>query len=179
MKETRYMQKLFCLVREEDGAELVEFAVTALLLMMLLVGTMGFAMAMYAYHFVSSAAQQGMRFAIVRGYTWSENKTADCATSSANFAMVFNCTASAADIQNYVQSLATTGINPSNVTINTASSYVWPGDTPDGTTCSPVNSQGCLVRVKVSYTFNYFNLYFLRSLPALSMSATSEGVILQ
>ena len=37
---------------------------------------------------------------------------------------------------NYVQSLATAGIKPSNVTINTTSSYVWPGKTPDGATCS-------------------------------------------
>ena len=179
MKDTGYMQKLFRLAREEQGAELVEFAATALLLMTLLIGTIGFALAMYSYHFVSSAAQQGMRFAIVRGHTWSENLAANCSTSSTNFTMAFNCTASAADIQNYVQSLATAGINPSNVTINTASSYLWPGDTPDGTTCSPANSQGCLVKVTVSYTFKYFNLYFLRSFPALSMSATSEGVILQ
>ncbi len=179
MKRRNYARQIFRLIREESGAEMVEFAVSALLLMTLLLGTMGFALAMYSYHFVSSAAQQGMRFAIVRGQTWSKNVAADCSTSSTNFAMAYNCTASASDIQNYVQSLATAGINPSNVTINTSSSYVWPGTTPDGAVCSPANSQGCLVKVTVSYTFNYFHLYFLQKLPALSMSATSEGVILQ
>lgn len=179
MKKRKYRRTLLRLVREEHGAEMVEFAVTALLLMTLIVGMIGFSMAMYTYHFVSSAAQQGMRFAIVRGQTWSKNLAADCSTSSTNFTIVYNCTASATDIQNYVKSLTTPGINPSNLTINTSSSYVWPGLTPDGATCSPANSQGCLVKVTVNYTFNYFNIFFLSTLPAMSMSATSEGVILQ
>ena len=175
----KHKQKLLRLAKNEEGAELVEFAVTALLLMTLLVGMIGFTMAMYTYHFVSSAAQQGMRFAIVRGHTWSKNVAANCSTSSSSFTMVYNCTASATDIQNYVQSLATAGINPANLTINTSSAYVWPGVTPDASICSPTNSQGCLVKVTVNYTFNYFKLFFLPSLPALSMSATAQGVILQ
>lgn len=182
--ETRFgMQKLIRLAREESGAELVEFAMTALILMGLMVGMFGFTLAMYAYHFVSSAAQQGMRFAIVRGHTWSKDETENCSTSAPpNFSMAYNCTASAADIQNYVQSLATAGITASNVTIDTTSGDVWPGTTPDcssSCSCSPTNSQGCLVKVKVSYTFNYFNVYPLNKLSSWSMSATSEGVILQ
>lgn len=179
MKTRKSIRRLRRLAREEHGAELVEFAMTVLILMSLLVGAIGFTLAMYTYHFVSSAAQQGMRFAVVRGYTWSKNVTANCSTSSTNFAMVYDCTASATDIQNYVQSLATAGINPANVAINTDGSYVWPGNTPAGGTCSPANSQGCLVKVTVSYTFTFFNLFALQKLPALSMSATSEGVILQ
>ena len=173
------IQKLFRLAREEGGAELVEFAISALVLIGLMVGMIGFAMAMYTYHFVSSAAQLGSRFAMVRGYTWSKDSTTDCSTSPPpHFTMVYDCTASSTDIQNYVQSLATAGISASNVTINTTSSYIWPGKTPDGTTipCSPINSQGCLVKVTVSYTFNFF---LLQHLSAWSISATSEGAILQ
>lgn len=90
--------------------------------------------------------------------------------------MKYGCTASSGDIQNYVKSLASPGINSSNVTINTSNSYVWPGATPDGVSCSIINSGGCLVKVTVSYTFNV--LPFV-SVKVLSMSATSETAILQ
>lgn len=168
--------KLFRLAREEWGAALVEFAMSAMVLMSLTVGVIALALAMYTYHFLSSAAQQGMRFAIVRGYTWSKYEATNCSTSSTNFKMVYDCTASATDIQNYVQSLATGGINPANVTINTTSSYLWPAKTPDGVACSQNNAQGCLVKVTVSYTFHYFPFERLHT---IAMSSTSEGVILQ
>lgn len=175
MKKGIGMQRLFRLVREEHGAELVEFAMTGLLLMTVLFGVFAWMYAMYAYDFTSYAAQQGSRFAEVRGYTWSANVGTSCSTSSTNFTIPYDCTASSNDIQNYVQSLAPGGISASNVTVNSS----WPGTTPDGTTtgCTiNANSQGCMVKVKVNYSFNFFPFM---NLSALSMSATSEKVILQ
>lgn len=180
MIEGSKLRKLFRLAREERGSTLVEFAMTALLLVVLLSGVLQWMLAMYAYHFTSYAAQQGSRFAAVRGYTWSKNKTTNCTTSAPpNFTMPYECTASAADIQNYVQSLATGGIKASSLTITTSSSYVWPGTNPDNTTtgCTTnANSQGCMVKVTVSYSFTF--LPFLNS-PSLTIPATSETVILQ
>lgn len=181
MKRVFNTQKLFRLAREERGSELVEFAMTAWLLVLILFGVYQWGYTMYAYHFVTYAAQEGARFASVRGDTWSEYETTSCSTSAPpNFAMKYACTASATDIQNYVQSLATGGINPSGVTIDTTSADVWPGTTPDCTSgcsaCSTTNLKGCQVKVKVSYTFNF--LPFLK-LTALTMTATSEKVIQQ
>jgi Flp pilus assembly protein TadG len=154
---------------------MAEFAMCSLIVIGLMVGVIGVALAMYTYHFVSTAAQQGTRFAMVRGYTWSKDTATACSTSAPpSFAMVYDCTAASADIQNYVRSLATGGINPSSVTVSTT----WPGSTPDGTTatCSQTNSQGCLVKVVVSYTFNFLPV---PQLSGLAMSATSEGAVLQ
>lgn len=181
MRRISLMPKLFRLAREERGAELVEFAMTAWVLVLVLFGVYQWGYAMYAYHFTTYAAQQGARFAEVRGHTWSEYETENCSTSAPpSFTLKYACTASAADIQNYVQSLATGAINPSNVTINETSTYLWPGTTPDCTSgcsaCSTTNSQGCFVKVTVSYTFNF--LPFLK-ITALTMSATSQNVILQ
>jgi Flp pilus assembly protein TadG len=175
------MRKMLRLAREESGAELVEFSLTALLLVSLLFGLFDWMFGMYAYHYASYAAQEGSRFAMVRGHTWSKNTTTDCTTVAPpnSFTMVYNCTASATDIQNYVASLATPGINPNNVAINLTSSYVWPGETPDGTTtpCTTnANSPGCMVKVTVSYTFNFIPFLKVTSMP---VSATSEKVILQ
>ncbi len=171
------MRHLSRLAREESGVELVEFAVTASLLVLLLFGIFEFAFGMYAYHFTTYAAQEGSRFAMVRGSTWSTNIATQCSTSPPpNFTMPYGCTATTTDIQNYVQSLAPGGIKPGSVTINTTNSYVWPGKTPDGVACAQPNIQGCLVKVTVSYGFNF--LAFLK-ISALPLAATSEKVILQ
>jgi Flp pilus assembly protein TadG len=182
MKKRSNMQKLLRLVRGQGGAQMVEFSLSAMILVTVLFGFFDWMLGIYAFHYASYAAQEGARFATVRGYTWSKNTTTDCSTSPPpNFTMVYNCTASPTDIQNYVESLATPGINPLGVTIDKTSSYVWPGVTPDGTTApctSPQNgnNQGCMVKVTVSYTFNFLPLV---KTSALTISATSEKVILQ
>ena len=180
MKKRVAVRKLFRLASEDWGAELVEFAMSSLLLMTITVSVIGMSMAMYAYHFLSTAAQQGARFAEVHGYTWSEYTTTNCTTSAPpSFTMVYQCTAAAGDIQNYVKSLATAGITPGNVTIDETTSDLWPGKNPDGTTTgctTSAKSQGCFVKVKVLYTFHFIGF---ERLPPLAMSATAEGVILE
>jgi Flp pilus assembly protein TadG len=179
MKKKVVIRKLFRFACAERGSALIEFAVTVMMLMSVTLGVFGFALAMYSYQFVSSAAQQGVRFAVVRGYTWSKDVADNCSTSAPpSFRMPYNCTASGADIQNYVQNLGVAGINQSGVTINTNNSYIWPGQTPSGSTtpCSTTNSQGCIVKVTVSYTFKFFGI---QHLSPLAVSATSQGVILQ
>jgi Flp pilus assembly protein TadG len=178
MKREIEMQKWFSLAREEHGSALVEFAVTVPLLIFLLFAVLQGMFAMYVYHYTAWAAQQGARFAMVRGHTASGTIATPCGTSAPpNFTMAFDCEAASGDIQNYVQSLG--AINPSNLTINTSNSYVWPGKNPDGTTTgctTQSNSKGCLVRVTANYTFDV--IPFL-PFTALRMSATSEKVIAQ
>jgi len=177
MNKRVIIRKLQRLALEQRGAELVEFSLCALMLMGLIVGVLGFGVAVYTYHFVSYAANQGLRFATVRGYTWSQSETESCSTSAPpNFTMVYDCTASATDVQNYVQSLATGGISASGLTVNSA---IWPGTNASGTTtgCTTnANSQECLVKVKVSYTFKFFAT---EKLPTWTMSSTAEGTVLQ
>jgi Flp pilus assembly protein TadG len=166
--------------RRERGSALVEFAVSVPLIIFLLFAVLQGMFAMYAYHYTSWAAQEGARFAMVRGYSWSQHVTTNCQTSPPpNFTLLYNCTAVNTDIQNYVQSLG--AMNPGSLTINTSNSYIWPGVTPDNATApctSPNqnNSKGCMVRVTTNYTFNLLPLI---SGSALTMSATSEKVILQ
>lgn len=166
-------------LRRESGSALVEFAVTVPLVIFLLFAVLQGMFAMYAYHYTSWAAQQGARFAQVRGGSWSQHTPTPCGESAPpNFTIVYNCTAVNTDIEYYVQSLG--AMNPSSLTINMTSSYIWPGVTPDnvttGCTGSQYNYKGCLVRVTTNYTFNLLPLV---SGSALTMSATSEKVILQ
>ncbi|MDE3202449.1 MAG: pilus assembly protein [Acidobacteriota bacterium] len=157
---------------DDAGAQLVEFAISIVVLIMLMFGVFAFCLAMYSYHFVSYVAQEGARFAMVRGSDWKTS----CATSAPpNFTVPYSCKAASVDVQNYVRSLAMPGINPSNISVTTT----WPGTTPSCTSncsvCSTVASSGCYVKVQVSYPF-LFNVPFARQ-STYNFTGTSEKVI--
>lgn len=159
---------------EETGSELVEFAISAMVLFTVLIAIIEFSLTMYAYHFVTTAAQAGARYAIVRGADWSMA----CSTSAPpKFTQTFSCHASASDVSNYVKSLIPAGIDPSKLTVTTT----WPGTTPDCTkncaACSPANSQGCLVKVNVSYLYGF--VFRLTPGTNIVFTGTSEKAIQQ
>jgi len=178
MKKRAEMRKLLRLARGERGQELVEYGLTGVILLFVMFGAFEFAHALYVFHYTSYAAQQGARYAMVRGQTWSKFQTVSCGTSAPpNFTLTWDCTASASDVQNYIQSLATAGINSSNVTVTTT----WPGSSPCSLgsgcpSCTTANSQGCWVKVKVQYTFQFLPYPGLGTLP---MSATAQKVVVQ
>ena len=134
------------------------------MLLMAVFGVIDFSRALYTYHFVSYAAEQGARYAMVRGGDW---------TSSCSSYTSYACTASTANVQSYVQSLTPPGITASSV----SATPTWPGTTVSGSTtgCSVTTDQGCLVKVKVSYAFHFMLPYL--PVAGLSMTATSEQVI--
>lgn len=150
--------------RQESGATLVEFAISLILFMTLILGIVEFSLAMYSYHFVSYSAQQAARYAIVRGSRWK---------SACPSADSYDCDASAANIQDYVRGLASPGIDPNSITVTTS----WPGTTPSGsaTGCTPANKGGCVVTINVSYPFN-ISIPFVPA-KTLQFSANSEMVI--
>jgi len=159
------------LLRDEEGSELVELALSIIVLLTLMFGIMDFCRAAYSYHFTSYAAQEGARFAIVRGYDWSGSGA--CNTSAPpSFTLPYRCEAKQIDVQNYVKSIALPMIDTSKLTV-TAN---WPGTTPDGGACTHSDQQGCSVNVTVSYSFNFI-MPFLPKSSALTFSGTSSKAI--
>jgi Flp pilus assembly protein TadG len=179
--------KLFRGARQEQGSALIEFAFVFCLLITLLFGMFYIGFTLYAYHFTSFAAEQGARYTMVRGYTWSKYVSQPCSSSATGY----NCTAAASDIQTYVQSLAQPGIKASGITIDETTTDLWPGQDPNGnnTGCTVVanstniNSPGCMVKVKVIYTFNAVpkasgkTFEVILGWTSMTMTATSETVI--
>ena len=175
------LARMVRLVQEECGSELVEFAFTIPVLFALFFGIMDFSRAMYCYHYVSYAAQEGARYAMVRG---ADTTSGPCKTSAPpNFTETFNCEAASSDVQNYVTSRMLPLIDPSLMTVVTT----WPGTTPgssgNSSSCSGSNgsssgpqSQGCMVEVQVKYAFTFL-LPFLPRSAAINFSSTSEKVI--
>jgi len=96
--------------RRQRGSGLVETALCFTVFLMVLFGIIDFGRSMFAYNFVSYAAREGARYAIVRGQSSGH-------------------TASATDISTYVKSEAI-GLDPADITVSTT----WNPDSRPGST---------------------------------------------
>jgi Flp pilus assembly protein TadG len=159
----------------ESGAALVETALSATVLLALLIGMMQTFLALYGYHYVAYAAREGSRWAMVRG--------GDCYLQGT----MPNCNANQNDIQTYVRSLGFPGIDSSNVTVTAAwdqpSTPTATAPTISWSTCSTgtpgtgCNAPGHMVVVDVTYAFP-LNIPFVSN-RTLNMTSTSSMVISQ
>ncbi|ADW70655.1 TadE/TadG family type IV pilus assembly protein [Granulicella tundricola] len=156
------------LLKDEVGSELIEFSVSAGVLMMIIFGIMDCSRALYAYHFVAGAARDATRYAAVRGATWSG---ALCLLSTS-----FQCAATSSDVTSYVKSITPIGLTTGSLTVLTT----WPGTTATGVSCNALgiyNSPGCMVNVKVVYTFSFVLPFLPKN--ALTLASTSKVMITQ
>jgi Flp pilus assembly protein TadG len=157
-------------VLREEGSALVEFALVVIVALTFMYGIMDFSRFLYTDHFLSEAAREGTRYAIVRGSTWGSTTCGSTTT--------FSCNASAANVISYVQGLTPPGITGSSLTVTAT----WPGTAPTGaaTACNTglgANSPGCLVQVQVSYPYKFLFPFLPKS--TWTITSTSEMVILQ
>lgn len=144
--------------RDERGASMVEFAFVAPVFLIIFFMIVEFGRALYDYDLVANDARLATRYAIVHGATCDDPPG--------------TCTASANDITVYVQSV-TTGINPSDVTVNTTWAPGVDCPTTASTTGNPFfpasNGPGCSVSVQVKYGFK-FAAFGLADIPLQSTS---------
>jgi len=149
---------------DDSGASLVEFTVSAAVLFMALFGIIQCSLGLYAYNYVSDAAREGTRFAIVRG--------ARCT------APMTGCLATEADIQTYLRGYQYPGIDANNLLV-TANWYTASATTPTTwTSCGTGNGckvPGNAVRVQVKYTFPLRIPYWKNA--SVSIASVSQMVI--
>lgn len=154
----------------EDGANVVETAISCSVLFAILFGICQMSLALYAYQFTANAARQATRWAMVRG-----------STSCTNTPSLTSCNATSSNITSYVQGLGFPGITSSN--LNVTSSWCKASSAPPTTwtSCSSspggFNAPGGLVKVVVSYPLS-FHIPFSSS-QSFSVSSTSQMVISQ
>ena len=160
--------------RAEKGNTLIEYALTLIVFLLMMFGIVDFSRALYAYHFVSSAARQATRWAAVNGQTCADDGSCN-GTAPMN-----NGTALASDIQNYVANITPPGIDPTKVT--TTPTWTAPTGSPDICTVAVAGLggpypkyPGCTVEVEVQYKFNF--VAPIISAATVTMSSTSEMVI--
>lgn len=159
------MRGLGKLKAEERGDSLVEFALSITLMLTAIFGVMDASRALFSYHFASYAAEEGVRYAIVRGSAFSGTS---CSTTS-----TYSCDATSANIQSYVQAIVPPGTSGGTVT----ATATWPGTNPEGTagSCSTTASvDGCLIKVKVTVPFQFIMPFIPHN--SLTFTANAEGV---
>ena len=158
-------------LRGAEGTTIVEFAISALVLFSLLFGIMEASLMFFALNFVSEAAREGARWAMVRG-----------STSCTNTPTLTDCDATGTNIQSYVQGLGYPGITPSSVQVTTTWETATTSGSPATTTWSTCSSGTCnapgnAVNVQVTYPFVFGAPHV--PVMTISMTATSQMVIAQ
>jgi Flp pilus assembly protein TadG len=152
----RFREATWCFRGEESerGTNLVEYAIVLTLLLTTMFGLIDFGRALYAYHFVSNAAREGTRYAVVRG--------SSCTSPG--------CPASSNDIEDYLENAP--GIDHTQLSVTTT----WnPNGSPNCSVTS--NAPGCVVKVQVSYNFKFMLPFLPKS--TVVMQSSSQMVISQ
>lgn len=153
-------------LRGEEGSSLVEMALCSAILLGMTFGIIEMSFGLYTFHYVSEAAREGSRYAMVRG-----------STSCTNTPNLVNCKATAAEIQTYVQSLGNPG-----VTVNTIWLKATTSGTPPTTTwaacANTCNSPGNAVQVNVVYLAFPIDVPFWKK-TSVNIGSTSQMVIAQ
>jgi Flp pilus assembly protein TadG len=149
----------------DEGATLVEFALSCSVLVMMLFGIVEVSLAVYSYDFVSEAARDGARYAIVRGTRCTGMP---------------DCNATSDQIQTHVRSLNYPAIDTSNLTV-TATWYQAATAPPNMTwstcTATPCNVEGNAVKVVVQYPFQLSIPFWPGA--TINLSNSSQMVIAQ
>lgn len=162
-------------LHREEGASLLEFALSLGIFLAATLGLIFLCLALFTYEYVNFASQKAARWAAVRG--------ADCSADSSTMP---GCNADTADIQNYVRGLNYPIVTPGNIavtatwyqvtyTVNSAGT----GETASWTSCGVVqcNAPGNEVQVNVSYPYT-LAIPFAGS-HTFTISSTSTMVIAQ
>jgi Flp pilus assembly protein TadG len=158
------LRRMTARAAREDGGSMVEMALSMSILCSVIFGILAVSLALYSYVFVSNAAREATRYAIVRG----DDQAADCGATPG----YANCIAQTADIQKYIRNGAFPGIKSSNVTVTTT--WLTPGGAACGTT-DTCKTNEAIVKSTVSYSFTLA----IPFIPARSLteSSTSQMVI--
>jgi len=172
----------------EEGATLVEMAVSTAVLFLLVIGMMEMCLALYAYNFISNAGRQATRYAAVRGANSCENDTTPDPYCNLLPTSVISSTNN--PLYTYISNLGAPALGSGSLTVSptwwkgTVTSVAGSASSTDwNTSCTaatdvngiPCNYPGNAVRVIVTYTFP-LNIPFWRS-ASLTMESTSQMVI--
>jgi Flp pilus assembly protein TadG len=153
---------------DAEGGQLIEFTLCLPILLTVFLGVVYFSFVMYAANFVTNGANDGARYAMVRGSEW---KGKACTTTS-----TVDCMATNTDVSNFVTSTLPGGLGSASLTVVAT----WSGKTSTGGNCDTQNgsnSPNCLVKVQVTDIVSLPLPYV--SSPSMTLSSTAVMTIAQ
>lgn len=170
----------------DDGASLVEVAVSLSVYLMLLMAVIELLLTLYSYHFVSDAAREATRYAVIRGANSCYPNPAfpNCNLGPPSITSATNPNRNA--VLQYIDSIRYPGLDPKNLSAD----VTWwiaqqnaNGNMSWTTQCSrqldakdnPCNAEGNAVRVVVTYDFPLTLPWMRASL--IKVSSTSQMAI--
>jgi Flp pilus assembly protein TadG len=155
-------------VRGEEGASIVETALASTVFLAMLIGVFQMMLALYTFHFVSDAAREATRYAIVRG-----------SASCTNTPDLSNCDATSDQIQSYARGISYPGITPGKLTVTTTWLKVSTSLPATWSACASgtCNAPGNQVKVVATYAYP-LNVPFVPK-ATFNLTSTSEMVISQ
>jgi Flp pilus assembly protein TadG len=142
--------------RGEAGQALIEFALVAIFLVLLIVGFLELVLMVHTYNVLADSAKEGVRYAIVHG----ASNTVGCGPASCAA-----ITGPTGVVKTYAN-LSLHDTTPMIVTVDYN-----PGGNNGATAC---NKSPCLVRVTVSYPYQAF---FGLGWPTINVYAAAQGRI--
>lgn len=173
-------------LQQEEGAALIEVSVSIAVFLSLILGVIQMLMALYAYNFVSDAAREGTRYAVIRGEDscYPNPSFPNCNLQPSSIKSTTNPNAN--PVLSYVDSFRYPGLDQKNLsavvtwwvahqTPNGHTSWTTPctGKVDDkGNRC---NAEGNAVRVVVTYSFPLSLPWMHKSI--MKVSSTSQMVI--
>jgi len=143
---------------------MIEMTLSLVVLLTVVFGIMEMSLALYTFHFVSQAARDGTRYAIVRGSSCPAGILSGCPGAGKTV-----------DVQGYLTGQGFPGIDPSLLTAVTTFPNAGSGSCiPQA---NPCDNPGNLVNVVVTYQFP-LSIPFIPT-KTLNMTSTSQMVISQ
>jgi Flp pilus assembly protein TadG len=156
------------LQKSEKGQAMVQFAGTAVVLFLLIFGIFNFGMAIYSYSMVTYAANDAVRWASVRGATYTPpNSTTPTPASSTD---VLNHVVAAMPTLNTSEAIATCTTDSTSGALEVCTQWSQVAGVNN-------NSPGMIVQVQVKYNFPLS--IPLMSTITLPLTATSQMTISQ
>src|ERR1700691_2134643 len=149
--------------RGARGQALFEILVSLIVFITMLLAVIQMGLAAYSYHFISEAAREGARWAMVRGSACTSFTTA--------------CPAALTDIQSYVTGLGYPGINTAASAMTVTASWCGPTSSTPPACSTGTNAPGQIVRVAIQYKFPVGIPFVPAS--TITMNAMSQMVISQ
>lgn len=169
----RTVTRVFRCLTNEEGANLVETALASTVFLAMLIGVLQMMLAVSTYNYVSDAAREGTRYAIVRGSA--------CSTNTPNLS---NCNATTGQIQTYVRGIKYPGLTASKLVVTTtwlsaSVSYATGSYSTSWSTCASgtCNAPGNIVKVVAKYPFSLSVPFVPKA--TLNLTSTSQMVISQ
>lgn len=155
-------------IGDEEGAALVEMALSAAVFLTVLIGMVYLIFGLYVYNFVADAAREASRYASTRG--------SQCVFNTP----LLDCNAGPAQIQSFVQSMPYPGLNANNLTVTTTWLKANTTGTTGWTACAPSTPcelPGDMVQIMVTYRYPISVPFW--ALTVIPVSSTSQMVISQ